>query len=412
MVVSIPIEHPEAPPRDGLVRGRYESVEMIREVIPHGKSEASSGADSLNTEEISYPVEWSMITRSDPGGGIPRFMVERGTPGSIAGDAPKFLDWATGKTEFLNDEEVSNVDLLKEDRLAMPVVNRKLSNNATYEPSQAHDTGIISSLTTAIASYVPESVSNGVASVLPGSTKSSESLAEAADEDDDSTDTSSLNSWASAEQYTTATSAMPSHLKHNREHSSSTTSIVSEAGSEKEKSSKDRLEKQLLRLEAKRKELDAKYAKVQQKETEKANEQISKDKKEETKILQRLEKDKAKQDERYQHELKKLEHKRAREERKAEEKRKKIVDGDQLTRITKDRDQSRKMAEVLRRENEIWKQRVGELQKENTMLVARISRLEGGQKIIKEVRTAVLTEDIKRVTSPVSGSSKTPSTES
>jgi hypothetical protein len=45
------------------------------------------------------PVEWIMITRSDPGGGIPRFMVERGTPGSIVADAYKFLNWATQQDE-------------------------------------------------------------------------------------------------------------------------------------------------------------------------------------------------------------------------------------------------------------------------------------------------------------------------
>ncbi|KAF8463425.1 hypothetical protein BDZ91DRAFT_305464 [Kalaharituber pfeilii] len=28
-----------------------------------------------------YPVEWVMLTRSDPGGNVPRWMVERGTPG-------------------------------------------------------------------------------------------------------------------------------------------------------------------------------------------------------------------------------------------------------------------------------------------------------------------------------------------
>ena len=38
-----------------------------------------------------------MITRSDPGGSVPRFMVERGTPGSIVADASKFLDWACKK---------------------------------------------------------------------------------------------------------------------------------------------------------------------------------------------------------------------------------------------------------------------------------------------------------------------------
>lgn len=37
-----------------------------------------------------------MITRSDPGGSVPRWMVERGTPGGIIKDAEKFLDWAAG----------------------------------------------------------------------------------------------------------------------------------------------------------------------------------------------------------------------------------------------------------------------------------------------------------------------------
>ncbi|KAL1973734.1 hypothetical protein VTN31DRAFT_5294 [Thermomyces dupontii] len=36
-----------------------------------------------------------MITRSDPGGNVPRWMVERGTPKSIAGDAAKFLNWVS-----------------------------------------------------------------------------------------------------------------------------------------------------------------------------------------------------------------------------------------------------------------------------------------------------------------------------
>ena len=53
--------------------------------------EGSAGDDELN------PVEWVMVTRSDPGGSVPRFMVERGTPGSIVADASKFLDWATKK---------------------------------------------------------------------------------------------------------------------------------------------------------------------------------------------------------------------------------------------------------------------------------------------------------------------------
>lgn len=44
------------------------------------------------------PVEWIMITRSDPGGSVPRWMVERGTPGGIVKDADKFLEWAAAQT--------------------------------------------------------------------------------------------------------------------------------------------------------------------------------------------------------------------------------------------------------------------------------------------------------------------------
>jgi hypothetical protein len=400
MVVSIPVEHPDAPPRTGLVRGRYESVEMIREVIPHGKTKG----ETAETEGTIYPVEWCMITRSDPGGGIPRFMVERGTATSIAGDAPKFFDWATSKDEFLTEEDTSDVDVASIRNFDLPVVppvSRKLSNNATYEPSQPNDTGIISSLTSvvkdSIASYVPESVQNGIASVLPAGQKEDEEVP------DDSTETSSLDSWASAEQYTTAPDAMPPWMKHDRDLSSSTTSIASEAGSEKEKTSKQRLDRELTKLEQKRKELDAKFARHKERETAKANEHINKDKKEEAKIRQRLERKKAEQEERYNKELKKLEEKKKHEERKAEEKRKKIADGDALTRMTRERDQARRMSEVLRRENDIWRDRVGELQKENTLLVARVSRLDGGHLLIKEVRDVM--NDRVRSPSPLSGSS-------
>lgn len=53
-------------------------------------------------------VEWIMITRSDPGGSVPRWMVERGTPGGIIKDAERFLDWAAGNhnlAEYPSDAE-------------------------------------------------------------------------------------------------------------------------------------------------------------------------------------------------------------------------------------------------------------------------------------------------------------------
>ncbi|KAL5357930.1 hypothetical protein BJX96DRAFT_145644 [Aspergillus floccosus] len=98
MMVSKPCAHPDVPPENGYIRGEYESVEFIREIplrergnLVRGGSEAGGKGEE---EENMNPVEWIMVTRSDPGGNIPRWMVEKGTPKSICTDAVKFLDWA------------------------------------------------------------------------------------------------------------------------------------------------------------------------------------------------------------------------------------------------------------------------------------------------------------------------------
>ncbi|KAL4941490.1 hypothetical protein BDV06DRAFT_194446, partial [Aspergillus oleicola] len=90
MMVSRPVEHPNSPPTEQCIRGQYESVEMIREILVD--------KDSNDSGEPN-PVEWIMVTRSDPGGTIPRWMVEKGTPKSICTDAAKFLDWASKDPE-------------------------------------------------------------------------------------------------------------------------------------------------------------------------------------------------------------------------------------------------------------------------------------------------------------------------
>lgn len=158
--VSKPCLHPDLPQQEGYIRGQYESVEFIREILPaaaekvdghrsstslakrksvswsdlnlvqheqtseppkqddkkdkkqpkHGKTESSAqekpneqqsdssvaaSNDVPDDEANPFPVEWIMITRSDPGGSIPRWVVEKGTPKSIWGDTSKFLDWAS-----------------------------------------------------------------------------------------------------------------------------------------------------------------------------------------------------------------------------------------------------------------------------------------------------------------------------
>lgn len=157
MVISKPCLHEGIPPRDGYIRGQYESVEFIREVprrtdrntqsesdvaghdeLPpagdaikgrkRGKTDSdipekrdTQGEDEAADEDDTNPVEWIMITRSDPGGNIPRWMVEKGTPKSICSDTVKFLNWACrdGETstepdgtlhEPLGDEELEDSD--------------------------------------------------------------------------------------------------------------------------------------------------------------------------------------------------------------------------------------------------------------------------------------------------------------
>ncbi|KAK3953351.1 hypothetical protein QBC32DRAFT_258089 [Pseudoneurospora amorphoporcata] len=149
MLVSRPCEHPDAPARSNFIRGQYESVEVIREIpldrsLRKTKSSTElsreefhemkdaldqAGVDDIKKEAVlrsakqasvaaadgaddrgrssfkgdeddhqQFAVEWLMVTRSDPGGSVPRFMVERGTPGGITNDAARFVDWLSTKS--------------------------------------------------------------------------------------------------------------------------------------------------------------------------------------------------------------------------------------------------------------------------------------------------------------------------
>ncbi|BGP46643.1 hypothetical protein JCM10450v2_002491 [Rhodotorula kratochvilovae] len=74
IVVSIPTTHPDAPEEKEFVRGRYVSVEEVR-------------------EDDDGTLVWTMAVSSDPGGSIPRFLSERVMPAKISEDVPSFLWW-------------------------------------------------------------------------------------------------------------------------------------------------------------------------------------------------------------------------------------------------------------------------------------------------------------------------------
>lgn len=59
-VVTVPCEHPDAPPRKGYVRGRWASVEEVEEVAEGG-------------------VGWRMARAMDVGGHFPRCVLDKST---------------------------------------------------------------------------------------------------------------------------------------------------------------------------------------------------------------------------------------------------------------------------------------------------------------------------------------------
>jgi FtsZ-binding cell division protein ZapB len=130
MMISKPCDHPGVPPKPGYTRGNYESIEVIREIPKNSgsasssssqkskKKDDSSSGDSQqpgrdeaaeeNDDEEMNPVEWIMISRSDPGGSIPRWMVDKGTPRSVGVDAAKFINWAIKDDKPQEEEDCSS----------------------------------------------------------------------------------------------------------------------------------------------------------------------------------------------------------------------------------------------------------------------------------------------------------------
>jgi hypothetical protein len=298
MIVSRPLEdHPQAAPRSGYVRAKYESVEMIRE-IPlsragraqlRAQAAGQIGHDSLSKEESEKskkeskkaekesdlssptsnskpadiadddhdpelnPVEWIMVSRSDPGGGIPRFLVDRGTPEAMLSDVGKFLDWACkwkldgdGKPEMGAPDVHSTTD---NDTATNEELSTHVRPRSVTEPAPNEKKGMLSSLTQAIESnveaYAPTSVSTFLHSRLHG--------------DSSDSDSSSILSVSSAASFLSASSGQL-HIDDPLildDRPGSSTSNLSLAGKEK----LEKHERELQKLLHKREKLNAEHSK-------------------------------------------------------------------------------------------------------------------------------------------------------
>jgi hypothetical protein len=178
MMISKPVEHPDVPHKNGYTRGEYESVELIRE-IPRKSSDSVNDEDAKKSDkdasgdddDETNPIEWIMVTRSDPGGSIPRWMVDKGTPRSVGADAAKFVDWASkdespekkssdNSSQKPQDATKSDADSVDSDDYHS-YSDSDSESDSTETDAQSHH-GLIASVTgllnTGIERFAPQSV--------------------------------------------------------------------------------------------------------------------------------------------------------------------------------------------------------------------------------------------------------------
>jgi Protein of unknown function (DUF3074) len=377
--------------------GRKRSVTVDEPIHFHGHGTS----DEFESED--NPVEWIMVTRSDPGGSVPRFMVERGTPSSIVADASKFLNWATSKEHPADEEDAPpeerpdrlrqgsfQVDqpkgrlpgITEQDMPVEPTKNEPFPDlSQTPSPvesqKQMHSSGILASVTGAasamLETYAPQAVLNHLPghisseSATRGLPHADSTVADVGVGDDDASSTISSSSFLSAD----------SHLGDEE---SIELSISSKSSPDKDPSvSTARLsqhEKELEKLHKRRATLDSKLqsardklAKGTDQQTEKEKEAIKKAEEKHAKELQRHE-------EKYKNQISKLEQKRERDAKKLEEKKKRAADKDEKARIIRERDEAKEELKLLKLEKELWLKQVGALQSENTTLASKVGKLE------------------------------------
>lgn len=500
MVVSKPCIHPECPPRDGFIRGQYESVEFIRE-IPVKPTKSSSTTDLLQmrrrslaesrepaVEEaglvhsaqqtlnrggsgdemlasmdmgshaplakeilvqegrkrgktISFaesrgirakgealdtphdetsdpaehnPVEWVMITRSDPGGSVPRFLVERGTPSGIVSDASKFIDWACKKEHPVKDdygEKASEVDqeiarknshaealeqyqtnghlaglegVPESVESSMTLTNENTAKDNSLSPEPVAQESYVSTLTNAAVAgfeaYAPQSVLDRVHG------HQSELTDPFSIPDNDTTVTFNASEDTNAEAVPRASTSDSFATAEDYLDDANSTSSKSMTPNAKPSPAQER---ELAKFQQRKKTLDEKLAQTKEKEGKDAELLTSKEEDRIRKAEEKHAREVAKQEQRYQKEVAKIESKRVKEEQKAEERKKKAEEKDEKVKLTRERDAARSEVDNLKRERELLKEQVGALQRENTALVAKVGKLEVGKKVLGEVQAEI-----------------------
>lgn len=491
MVISKPCKHPDTPERQGYIRGYYESVEFIREIptkkappkkssstpdltkghlrnrsdssnlgkeavirnahqkhdsstteagedihreasrsdsdLTHAAKDEKTAVPSEDDEWEQNPIEWIMVTRSDPGGSLPRFMIDRGTPSAIISDAGKFLDWACSKTieDLDSDDEETVKEPVEQDGkvdVEKPEHRHHRHHHHNHEKdlhnyqTNGHLAGINIQAENVppvavgpTRQQVPAANSGGIYDMVAGVANTAGALiapyapAIIADRLPHANEASTAQ-----ESEPLPFASEPSSAQFSapiaRSRSVSSASITSETTVDSFESARSfrkipsqdsaavqkvnvRQDKELQKLEEKKQKLAEKLQKTKQKEADKKSEDGEKEKEAIRKAEEKHEREVRKKEEKYKKEMEKLERKRVREEQKQEERRRKREEKEKGEEWQQVNAGLKAEIEVLRREKEVLRDQVGRVQRENTLLVGRMGRLGiPGQEMLREVR--------------------------
>lgn len=377
IVVSKPCNHSDCPPRQGIIRGQYESIELIREVPaadPPSKLSAStpnltqekkaedstvksSASDAgANDDEPPVAIEWLMVTRSDPGGSVPRFMIEKGTPPGIVNDAGKFLTWARRRS---GDDPEQAEKALEEDAATNSADAAAPSESTKGAPAELGRKTVQSEVSESWGLWGMVTGAVGAASsVLKWQFSGADEDAESDSESLSGSDTSSVHSFASALEGSLASD----------QGSKSQAVSNSDVKSDEKSQAKGQHHKELRRLEERRRKLDEKVSKIAEEREAKILAGKEKEAAALAKSREKHEKEIAKQEVKYKNQLQKIEKRREQAEHKAEQRRKKAAEREQATNLKLEIDKTRAERDVALKKVQLLEAQVEQLQVENSKL--------------------------------------------
>ena len=326
--------------------------------------------DESSTAETN-PVEWVMITRSDPGGSVPRFMVERGTPSGIVADAGKFLDWACKNIsieEGVISEQQPNLGVSRmngqtvdpDGAQTLPHPSQETMQKALdVQPGTPSGSFLTNMTNAAYAAYAAMTEARDPPSSLP----SEESLRTSR-----SSSVSSSDSFASAEDYPATPSVLssdaPQQLKPH--------------------------EKEALKLDSRKSGLNAKLNIAREKAVKNKEAPTNKETASIAKLEEKHGREIAKAEGQYAKAILALDNKKKREEKKEADRKAKMEKKEEEKRIkaekAAERAGSKAELELLKAERDLLQETVRQLHAENTKLVTLMGKMEGGESLLQELK--------------------------